>query len=415
MICIGMSREMLNKIPMYDGMFTVYTTTQDFYVRAYEESTTTLVITDDFIQKELGYENLTDACNDILQVRPDLDIILLGESIQYDIVNTYVIREAWDAPNRVSNIIATVHNRERSLISNKTDMMYRDFLINTTNSDDLISYILVNPVTSLKFIRELLADFKQSSIDKWSMQNKLSAMSLENQSLSEQLLQSEKKSNESIQRMVKIRDRYNELVAKINYQYTIPYEEIGNEGFRPETLSYRRVLYVKEVSPVKYTQTLLYYLQQLMNTLNAGHTRSVIIERPGAYMISSAMYPHHTPHFNLNHGDLRNADIVMVGYQKDIMSAIVCNNSQAQYLIIWDKTGSDNMYLYNERIRPIYTMSDLKDNETFNYPESNILTYSGTDLSIGYIKDFDTLSVQEKLKKYSDMPVMKELLKALEI
>lgn len=415
MICIGMSKEVLKQVPQYDGMCSVYTTTEEFYTMAYDPTTTVFVITDDFIRTQLGYDRLEDACADFQRVRPEMDIVLLGEAIEFEVANTYLLRESWMSPQKVTNTIANIHNRERSLMTTRAQASFRDFMINSVSVDDLIDYMLVNPVTSMKFLREMLSNYRQQHMDKYAISNQLAAVSLENRALSEKLAISDKNYNSAILIASKIQDKYNELVAKINYQYSVPYEELGNEGFSPEIISYNRIIYVKEISPVKYTQTMLYYLQQLMNTLDSGHTRSLIIERPGAYQLVQNLYPHHTPHYRLNHGDLKNADLVMVGYQKDIMSSVIYNTAQNKYLIIWDKTGADDMFIRNERIRPIYTMSDLADNEYYNYPLSNILSYSSETLNIGHVADFNKLSVQEKLKAYSEMPVIRNLLKALEV
>lgn len=415
MICIGMSKESLNKVPMYDGMFSVFLTVEDFYQRAYEETTTILALTDDFINNVLGSENIEGSVSDILSVRENLDIVLLGREIEFDIANTFTIREEWVSPTKVSSILMSLHNRERTLSTNHNDILYRDFKLNSINSEDLISYILSNPKNSMEFIQELLEQYHKSTLDRWSLSNKMSSLQLENKSLNEKLISYEKQLNVAIDRNQVIIDKYNELISKINYQYSIPYEDLGNSGFTPEVLSFKKVLYVKEISPVKYTQSLLYYLQQIMNTVSASHTRAVVIERPGAFQLANNLFGNFVPHNRLTHGDLRNSDIIMVGYQKDIMSSIILNAAQHEYLIVWDRTGSDNIYIRNDKVKPVYTMSELQDNDNYNYPISNILSYSNQSLHINYINDFDSMSEQDKIRAYSEMDVVKKLIHTLEV
>jgi hypothetical protein len=410
-----MSKDSLNKVPMYDGMFFVFVTVEEFYQRAYEETTTILALTDDFINNILGSENVEGCVSDILAVRNDLDIVLIGKQVEFDIANTFTIREDWVSPTRVSSVLMTLHNRERTLSTNHNDVLYRDFRLNSVNSEDMVSYILSNPKNSMEFMNTLLDQYHKSTLDKWSLSNKMSSLQLENQSLNEKVVAYEKQLNLAIDRNQVLIDRYNELIAKINYQYSIPYEDIGNSGFAPEVISYRKVLYIKEISPVKYTQSLIYYIQQIMNTLNSSHTRCLVIERPGAFQMANNLFSNFVPHNRLTHGDLKYSDIIMVGYQKDIMSSIILNTAQHEYLIIWDRTGSDNIYLRNDKVKPVYTMSDLQDNFNYQYPLSNILSYSSQSLHINYIDDFDNMSAQDKIRYYSEMDTVKKLIHTLEV
>ncbi|MBR1445422.1 MAG: hypothetical protein IJ583_18020, partial [Firmicutes bacterium] len=115
MICIGMSREKLNEIPMYDGIFNVYTDMEKFYLYAYDDTTTVFIITDDFIKNFFKDIDLPQTVNEILRIKPKLSIILLGEDVQFNIAGTYTIAEKWDIPTHVSNLISTLHNMEKSI------------------------------------------------------------------------------------------------------------------------------------------------------------------------------------------------------------------------------------------------------------------------------------------------------------
>ena len=386
---------------------------EKFYLYAYDDTTTVFIITDDFIKNFFKDIDLPQTVNEILRFKPKLNIVLLGEDIRFNIAGTYTIAEKWDIPTHVSNLISTLHNMEKSISTDKNENIYRDFMLNSFNSENMIFYILSNPNASMDFIRTLLAEYKKSNIDSWALSNKAAALELENVSLNDDLLNEKEKYKSVIKRYNRLKFRHDELIRKINFQYNVPFEEKGNEGFKPAVVSYDKILYIKEISAVKYTQTMIYYLQNIMNTVSNKHTRCVVIERPGAYCLEP-LYENFVPHHSLTHGDLKNSDLLMIGYQKDIMLSVLQNTAQNGYLIIWDRTGNDSIYVKNTKVRVLYTMSDLKDNEHFKYPKSNILSYDKSVKNIKYIKNFDKMDIQEKLKAYSSQSVINELIRTLE-
>lgn len=413
MICIGMSADKLNNLQMYDGLFNVYTDLEKFYYFAYDTATNILVITDDFISSFFKNLDLVNTITEIKKINKNIEIVLLGENIQYEVAGTYLIKEKWDLPTRVSGILSKLYNYEKSLSTDRNQIIYRDFKINSLSSDNMVSYILSNPNESMRFLRELLLNYKKSNIDSWALSNKVSSLALENKSLNDNLNNAIKHMEETSSAYNKIKRIHDELIKKINLQYNIPYEEEGNEGFEPAILNYDKILYIKEISPVKYTQTMIYYLQNIMNTVSIKHTRRLIIERAGSYMLEP-LYNDFIPHYKLTHRELKYSDIFMAGYQKDIMLSILQNTALNSYLIIWDKTGTDCIYVKNYKVKLLYTMSDINENKYFKIPDTNILSYDKSVKHISFISNFESMDAQEKLKAYSSQPVIKELIKALE-
>jgi len=408
-----MSRDKLNELPMYDGIFNVYTDMEMFNLYAYDETTTVFVITDDFIKCFFKENDLSETVTEILRIRPKLNIVILGENIRFNIAGTYTIKEKWDIPTHTSNLVSNLHNLEKSVSTDKNEKIYRDFKLNSFDSQNLIFYILSNPNESMNFVRELLKEYKKSNIDSWALSNKAAALSMENVNLNDKLSDAEKRYKALSKSYNKLKFRHDELIRKINFKYCVPYEEKGNEGFKPAVLNYDKILYIKEVSAVKYTQTMIYYLQNIMNTVSNKHTRCIVIEKPGAFSLEP-LYKCFIPHYRLTHGDLKNSDILMVGYQKDIMLSVLQNTAQNGYLIVWDRTGNDSIYVKNTKVRVLYTMSDLNDNEYFKYPVKNILSYDKSVKHIRYIKDFEKMDAQEKLKAHSSQEIINELIKTLE-
>lgn len=413
MICIGIPEEILKRIPMYDGMFHVFVDMSGFYEYAYNPITNIFILTDLFVEKFFTTEDLVEIISEIQKIKPQLDIILLGEKYNYEIAGTYLIKEKWDLATHVSNLVGKLHQREKSISTNQNNSIYRDFILNSKDKNDMVMYFLSNPYESMKFLRLLLSEYKNSSMNLDVLSNQIATLALENQSLRNQIQNVNKYFEETDEKYTKLKSIHDSLIMKINSQYSIPYEEEGEAGFTPAILNFKKVLYIKEISPVKYTQTMIYYLQNILNTISNGHTRCIVIEKLGAYYLTP-LYPNFIVHNKLNYKDLKNEDILMIGYQKDIMLSILQNTGQHKYLIVWDKTGTNNIFIKNPKVKLLYTFSDIKDNQFFDFPKSNILCYEKSLKHISYIENFENLGIQDKLTKYSSMSIIKDLINALE-
>lgn len=412
MICIGMPKEILSKQPMYDSFFHVFTDMEGFYSYAYDNSINTFVITDKFIKLFFYSNSLIESIQEIQKIRQKLDIVLLGEECSYEIAGTYLIKEKWDLPTHTSNLIARLYQRKKTLSTNRYEYTYRDFKLNSRNSKDILMYILANPYESMEFLRELLNEYKRINMNTNAILNKAATLELENKNLMDQLDNVKIHCKESDKKYSLLRQAYDSLISKINTQY-FPYEEEGDGGYEPAIIHFEKILYVKEISQVKYTQTMLYYLQNILNTISDNHTRSIIIECPYTYHLEP-LYPNFVAHNKLTHGELINSDLLMIGYQKDILLSVLQNTTRNKYLIIWDRTGTENIYVKNQKVRVLYCLSDIKDNEHFHFPETNILCYEESLKHISYIKEFESMGIQEKMAVYSSMPIIKELIAAME-
>ena len=414
MICIGMLNNTLHKTPLFEGMFTVFCDNDSFHMLAYSKSTTMLVLTDEYIQEIMGWENVTEICGELRKTRKDLDITLLGQRLKFDVPDTYSIKEDWQSPTTVSNTLSKIYNREKTISSNKFARLYQDFRINSYRSDDFLAYIMANPSLSMSFLRELLANYNQNTMEMLSLKNKIETLILENSGLTDTLDRKDKTIETVEAAYNELFSKHGSLVQKINYQYNIPYDGEGENGFKQPVINFDKVLYIKEISHVKYTDTLLYYVQNIMNTVHKKHTRYIIIEPFGANK-TAKLYPNHIPTPRLTHYALRHEDIVMVGYQTDIMMSVLQNTAKHGFLIVLDRSRSDYIYVQGDKVCPIYTFSDLSDSEVFNVPISNVLSYSHKGMYIPHIEGFKNMPAQEKLVAYSGLPVLKELITTLEV
>jgi cellobiose-specific phosphotransferase system component IIB len=404
----------LRRTPLFEGMFTVFCDIDSFHVLGYSKSTTMLVLTDEYIHEILGWEKVTDICGELRKSRMDLDIVLLGQQLKFDVPNTYTIKEDWQSPTTVSNTLSKIYSREKTISSNKFSRLYQDFKINSSRSDDFIAYIMANKTLSMNFLRELLENYNQNTMEMLSLRNKIETLMLENSGLADTVGKKDKTIDAIETAYNELFAQHGNLIQKINYQYNIPYDSEGEKGFRQSVINFDKVLYLKEFSRVKYTDTLMYYVQNIMNTVHQKHTRYIIIEPFGAYK-ASKLYPNHIPTSRLTHHALRHEDIVMVGYQTDIMMSILQNTAKHGFLIILDRTRTDYIYVKGDKVRPVYVFSDIADSEVMGVPHSNVLSYSHRSKYIPFIEGFQNMTVQEKLVAYSELPVLRELITALEV
>jgi hypothetical protein len=148
------------------------------------------------------------------------------------------------------------------------------------------------------------------------------------------------------------------------------------------------------------------------NHLHKAKTRYVVIEPQGKLSALRA-FPNLSPTISPTLGELNNDDLLLVGYQKDLMHAILNNAARVGWLLVLDRTGVDYVFLHGPQVETFYAMNDLKDNNSFKYPEERIISYARDGLHIPYVPDFEHLNAHARLKVYSDMRVMKEFLNVL--
>lgn len=200
------------------------------------------------------------------------------------------------------------------------------------------------------------------------------------------------------------------LVSRINFKYE---KNINtDESFILSENKYSSILYVKELSRVHYTDSLLYYLRQIINTLYGMPCRFVVIEPYYSYGCEER-YPELVPHWELSYKDVQSGDILMAGFQPKLMKDILHNASHVNYLVVLDRGGYRHPHIKNSNVRTIYTISDTKDLPT-HITSSQVISYSPKTMYIPYINNFEELSPESRITKYSSMDVTKHLINILE-
>jgi hypothetical protein len=200
------------------------------------------------------------------------------------------------------------------------------------------------------------------------------------------------------------------IVARINYSYDKELDE--SKAFQLTANRFTKILYIKERTRVHYVDTVVYYLMEILKVLYSAPVRLAVIEPYHAYD-NVKLYPYVKPHWDLTFEDVYRSDIFMAGFQPSLMEDILHNPSNVEFLIILDRGGFKVPHVYGVNVEIIFTMSDLRDNYD-DMALSRIISYSPQTLNVLHIPGFDSLSPEEKISRYSSMPLMVSLLELME-
>ena len=204
--------------------------------------------------------------------------------------------------------------------------------------------------------------------------------------------------------------KFHALISRINYQYNAGIDK--NKLFKVDKNSYDKILYIKEITRVQYTDTLIYYLKEILKTLYAMPTRILVIEN---YYADGKipLYPNLVPHHELIERDIIKGDILMLGMQPNMMQDILKNASNISILIVLDRGGYSVPHISGNNVEVMYTVSDLKDKPA-GVPDGRVISYSDTTQFIKYIKNFDELDASARISEYSSMSIVKNIINMLE-
>ena len=195
---------------------------------------------------------------------------------------------------------------------------------------------------------------------------------------------------------LKYQSKFHALISRINYQYNAGVDK--NKLFHVDKNSYDKILYIKEISRVQYTDTLIYYLKEILKTLYAMPARILTIE---SYYADGkiSQYPNLVPHHKLTERDVIKGDVLMLGMQPNIMQDILKNSSNISILIVLDRAGYSVPHITGDNVEILYTVSDLKDVPE-GVPNGRVISYSETTQFIKYIRDFDKLDASARISEY---------------
>ena len=283
-------------------------------------------------------------------------------------------------------------------------------LMEYKNPDEFIYALEKDPSRIISAIQMLGNSYIKAHDEASIANNKLATMLVQIEELTKKLEYANKDYNTLANRCNETEAKLHALVSRVNYRYekTVDVDEM----FLAKHNSFNHILYLKEITRVHYTDTLVYYLREIMKTLYGVPVRFVAIEPYYSYG-REYLYPTCQPHWKLTYQDVYSGDIFMAGYQPKIMKDILQDPNHVNFLLVLDRGGYRTPHIESQNTTVIYLASDTKD-----IPDSidnkHVISYDDNTMYIPYIEDFDKLSPEEKVKKYSSMAVTKELIKFIE-
>lgn len=277
--------------------------------------------------------------------------------------------------------------------------------------EEVIYQLQAHPRDMMGVLKMLCSNYMDTYTETLVANNKVSSLQLQNSELTRKLREAEEHCQKLLREKSLVDAQLGTLVGRINYSYEKGID--ATQFLQIEGKSrYTKILYIKERTRVRYVDTLLYYLKEILRTLYGVPAREVVIGPYYAYG-GIKMYPGLEPSYDLTYTQLCKSDIYMPGFQPGVMSDILKNPSNVEYLIILDRGGYDVPHVLGGDVEYIYTVSDRKDSYD-GVGARRTISYSHDTLYIPYIQGFEELSVEERMVRYSSMSIMKQLIGILE-
>lgn len=267
-----------------------------------------------------------------------------------------------------------------------------------------------NPTKVIATIQDLCKYYTTTRNETAIASNKLSTVLMQLEQTNQELDLQRSDYSKLLDVMNDTKSRFELLVNRVNYRYdkTINPDEM----FLVRDNKFKHILYIKEITRVHYTDTLLHYLRETLHTLYNVPARSVVIEPYYSYGCEKR-YPEHVPHWELSYQDVYSGNILMAGLQPKLMKDIMLNSNHINYLIVLDRGGYMTPHIEGNNVSVVYTVSDLKDAPE-GVPNDRIISYSPDTLHIPYVENFEETSPEERVHKYTSMAVMQRLIEILE-
>ncbi|WP_105614131.1 hypothetical protein [Vallitalea okinawensis] len=176
-------------------------------------------------------------------------------------------------------------------------------------------------------------------------------------------------------------------------------EKLESPSIAIKEKAYKRIIYIKEITRVRFMDTFLYYLQEVIRFKRGVSSPLVVIESHYADH-KKYLYPY--------------ADLYMAGINLELLKGFMVKAMDTPFLIILDRSGLKEPCLKGEVVEVFYTVSDLND-LTLSLPFNKIISYEDSTLYVPHKKGFNALSSKEKIDYYTSMKTMKYFLRLLEV
>lgn len=352
-----------------------------------------------------------------IHTKSELDVIVVDNLNSNKVVIRQDFAHEYFTPSGLASYIENVRRINSNLIIEldlSDEILTRNTLIekmaSCRNIDELLMLLGAHEKEFMDTLKYLIdadnADHKRML----EYSNQVSRLQAIIEGLQAELIEKDYTIQTESDNKLSYQSKFHALISRINYQYNAGIDK--NKLFEVDKNSYDKILYIKELSRVQYTDTLVYYLKEILKTLYGMPTRILVIE--GYYANGKiAQYPNLIPHHNLIERDVIKGDILMLGMQPNIMQDILKNASNISILIVLDRAGYSVPHITGDNVEVLYTVSDLKDVPE-NVPLGRVISYSDKTQFIKYIKDFDSMDTSARISKYSSMNIVKNIIALLE-
>lgn len=205
-------------------------------------------------------------------------------------------------------------------------------------------------------------------------------------------------------------NKFDLLISRVNYQYNKGIDK--TKLFSVDKNSYDKIIYIKEITRVQYTDTFIRALKEILSTMYNMPARLLVIE---SYFADGKvrLYQDLKPHNSLIERDVIGGDILMLGMQSRLMEDILKNTTKTSILIVLDRGGFEVPHIYGDNVEYLFQYSDIKDKPD-TVPGMRCITYDDSTLSIPYIEDYDDMNITDRISKYSSMPITKAIVEMIE-
>ena len=370
----------------------------------------------------MKYVALPVVDNDIL-LRGDICVTTIPELYRAladrDCTEIFITREFADRNFTYTALCEFVENS--SAIAPNVEITVEDTYYNDTmltvkrlqecrSTEELIFLLEKYPTRIMSTLKALATYYRDTKDELTAANNKLASAQMAVDAANKAATDKEKEINALQTKYNDLDSKLQVLVNRLNFSY--------EQTIKPENLfvldenHYKRILYLKEISRVHFTDTLIYYLCEILKTLYSMPVRFVANE-PYYNYGKAELYPNLKPHWNLTYRDVFDGNIFMAGFQPKLMEDILRNSSHVEYLIILDRCGMGCTHVDYMNVKNIYLASDVKDLPAECSAE-DCITYDKDTMHISYIEHFDELSPEDRIQMYSTMPVTQKLIEYLE-
>lgn len=367
--------------------------------------------------------SLTEETNDklngyyIIKTKEELEQVIADNSTASKIVIRSSFAKEYFTPSGIADFVRNARAVNRNLVielDKETNVVETDEIVRRlakiNNFDELIAFICKYPVESLNTIQNLATKRDENQRELLAASSTVSRL--------QAVIAKQRAENEDLQfnfnREQIARDEASSklelLVNRINYQYNKNVDP--DKMFKVTDSKYDKIIYIKEITRVQYTDTFVYYLREILKVLYGMPTRLAVIEKYYATGVPK-LYPDLKPHYSLSENDILTGDILMLGLQPKVMEDILRNPNGVSILIVLDRAGYEYPHIMSKEVEYFYTVSDLKDKPK-NVPGSRIISYSDKTLYIPLIKGFEELDKSGQMKAYSSMSIVKKIIDLIE-